>query len=146
MEEWIGNGYVDIDPNSYNISPTALAAAITPGVKAIIVVHMHGISCDRDEIIGHARSRAFSSRTALRLMAHSTTGKHIGFCPISVAPACKELAPVRGRWRIHGDKQARCAVIQTTSRVHRDVIMLNTRSSGRVFLKLQSHRMEQGWT
>ncbi|MGH0241709.1 hypothetical protein NKY70_30975 [Sinorhizobium meliloti] len=23
MEEWIDNGYVDIDPNSYNISPTA---------------------------------------------------------------------------------------------------------------------------
>nr|WP_251975146.1 dihydrodipicolinate synthase family protein [Sinorhizobium meliloti] len=114
MEEWIGNGYVDIDPNSYNISPTALAAAITPGVKAIIVVHMHGISCDRDEIIGHARSRAFSSRTALRLMAHSTTGKHIGFCPTSAASACKELAPVRGRWRIHGDKQAKCAVIETT--------------------------------
>lgn len=49
--------FVDIDPNSYNISPTSLAAAITPDVKAIIVVHMHGISCDMDEIICHARDR-----------------------------------------------------------------------------------------
>lgn len=52
--------FVDIDPNSYNISPTALAAAITPDVKAIIVVHMHGISCDMDEIICHAREQGIA--------------------------------------------------------------------------------------
>ncbi|MQW36846.1 aminotransferase class I/II-fold pyridoxal phosphate-dependent enzyme [Sinorhizobium meliloti] len=52
--------FVDIDPNSYNISPTALAAAITPAVKAIIVVHMHGISCDMDEIICHAREQGIA--------------------------------------------------------------------------------------
>ncbi|WP_287395756.1 DegT/DnrJ/EryC1/StrS family aminotransferase [Mesorhizobium sp.] len=49
--------FVDIEPDSYNISPTAVAEAITPDVKAIIVVHMHGMSCDMDEIMCLARDR-----------------------------------------------------------------------------------------
>lgn len=54
-------------------------------------------------------------------------------------------------------KSSKCAVEQPpgasevrlsfkhTSRVHRNVIMLNTRLSEHVFLKLQSHRMEPRW-
>lgn len=41
--------------------------------------------------------------------------------------------------------RARCAYHSNTSRVHRTVIMLNTRLSERVFLKLQSQRMEPRW-
>ncbi|WP_234834611.1 DegT/DnrJ/EryC1/StrS family aminotransferase [Sinorhizobium meliloti] len=37
-----------------------MAAAITPDVKAIIVVHMHGISCDMYEIICHAREQGIA--------------------------------------------------------------------------------------
>src|SRR5258707_6625140 len=37
---------VDIDPATFNIDPAAVAAAITPRTKAIIPVHLFGLSAD----------------------------------------------------------------------------------------------------
>ncbi|NEH49739.1 aminotransferase class I/II-fold pyridoxal phosphate-dependent enzyme [Rhizobium leguminosarum] len=49
--------FVDIDSDTYNLSTEAVAKAITPDVKAIIVVHMHGLSCEMDEITAIAREK-----------------------------------------------------------------------------------------
>ncbi|MBY5579200.1 DegT/DnrJ/EryC1/StrS family aminotransferase [Rhizobium leguminosarum] len=49
--------FVDIDRNSYNIDPEALTKAMAPDVKAVIAVHIHGMSCDMDPIMDIARSR-----------------------------------------------------------------------------------------
>jgi len=38
--------FVDIDPNTWCISPKAVEAAITPRTKAIIAVHLYGNLCD----------------------------------------------------------------------------------------------------
>ena len=38
--------FVDIDPQSYNIDPHRLEAAITPKTKAVIAVHLYGQCCD----------------------------------------------------------------------------------------------------
>lgn len=38
--------FVDVDRSSHNIDPTAIAAAITPASKAIMVVHQMGLPCD----------------------------------------------------------------------------------------------------
>ena len=46
--------FVDIDPVTFNIDPTALAAAITPRTKAIIPVHLYGQSADMDAILAIA--------------------------------------------------------------------------------------------
>jgi dTDP-4-amino-4,6-dideoxygalactose transaminase len=49
--------YVDIDPESYNLDPRKLEAAITPRTKAILPVHLFGQPADMDPILNIARSR-----------------------------------------------------------------------------------------
>lgn len=43
--------FVDIDPDTFNLSPKKVAAAITPRTKAIIPVHLFGLSADLDPIL-----------------------------------------------------------------------------------------------
>ncbi|MCE7058487.1 DegT/DnrJ/EryC1/StrS aminotransferase family protein [Dyadobacter sp. CY343] len=47
--------FVDIDPDTYNISPAAIEAAITPRTKVIIPVHFGGLACDMDAIMSIAK-------------------------------------------------------------------------------------------
>ncbi|MCZ0209700.1 DegT/DnrJ/EryC1/StrS family aminotransferase [Streptomyces achromogenes] len=42
--------FVDIDPRTYNLVPHLVEAAITPRTRAIVVVHLHGLPVDMDEI------------------------------------------------------------------------------------------------
>jgi dTDP-4-amino-4,6-dideoxygalactose transaminase len=42
--------FVDIDPNSMNIDPKKIEAAITPQTTAILAVHCYGYPCDVDAI------------------------------------------------------------------------------------------------
>lgn len=47
--------FVDIDPNTFNIDPNKIEAAITPKTKAIIPVHFAGLACDMTSILTIAR-------------------------------------------------------------------------------------------
>lgn len=47
--------FVDIEPETLNIDPKAVEAAITPRTKAITVVHYAGVACDMDAIMEIAR-------------------------------------------------------------------------------------------
>ncbi|NIJ55852.1 DegT/DnrJ/EryC1/StrS family aminotransferase [Dyadobacter arcticus] len=47
--------FVDIDPDTYNISPAAIEAAITDRTKVIVPVHFGGLACDMDAIMDIAR-------------------------------------------------------------------------------------------
>src|SRR5216683_6792637 len=38
--------FVDIEPDTYNIDPALVEAAITPRTKAIIPIHLYGNPCD----------------------------------------------------------------------------------------------------
>src|SRR5437763_625025 len=38
--------FVDLDPQTYNMTPAAIEAAITPKTRAIIAVHLAGNACD----------------------------------------------------------------------------------------------------
>ena len=47
--------FVDIDPNTYNLDPAKIEAAITKRTKAIIPVHFAGQACDMDAIMAIAK-------------------------------------------------------------------------------------------
>lgn len=47
--------FVDIDPVSYNIDPAKIEAAITRRTRAIMPVHLHGLTADMDPILDIAR-------------------------------------------------------------------------------------------
>jgi len=49
--------FVDIDPDTYNISPEEIRKAITNRTKAIIPVHFAGQACDMDEIMAIAKKQ-----------------------------------------------------------------------------------------
>nr|WP_220472665.1 DegT/DnrJ/EryC1/StrS family aminotransferase [Spirosoma foliorum] len=43
--------FVDIDPDTYNLDPARIEAAITEKTRAIIPVHFAGLACDMDAIL-----------------------------------------------------------------------------------------------
>jgi dTDP-4-amino-4,6-dideoxygalactose transaminase len=45
---------VDIDPITYNVDPSALAAAVTPRTKAVLPVHLYGCSAEMAPIVDAA--------------------------------------------------------------------------------------------
>lgn len=47
--------FVDIDPDTYNLSPAEIERAITKRTKAIIPVHFAGQACEMDEIMAIAK-------------------------------------------------------------------------------------------
>jgi dTDP-4-amino-4,6-dideoxygalactose transaminase len=48
---------VDCEPDTLNIDPDAIAAAITPRTKAIVPVHLGGLPCDMDRIRSSAAAQ-----------------------------------------------------------------------------------------
>ncbi len=42
--------FVDIDPETWNINPAALAEAVTPKTKGLLPVHVFGVPCDMKQI------------------------------------------------------------------------------------------------
>lgn len=49
---------VDIQPDTCNVDPAAIASAITPRTRAIIPVHLYGQSADLDAIVAIARRQS----------------------------------------------------------------------------------------
>jgi dTDP-4-amino-4,6-dideoxygalactose transaminase len=47
--------FVDIDPRTFNLNPALIESAITSRTRAIMPVHLFGLSCDMDPILAVAR-------------------------------------------------------------------------------------------
>ena len=49
--------FADIRPETYNIDPAELERRVTPRMRAIVVVHLYGLSADMDPILAFAKAR-----------------------------------------------------------------------------------------
>jgi perosamine synthetase len=47
--------FADVSPETFNVDPASLEAAITPETRAIVAVHLFGLSADMDAILEIAR-------------------------------------------------------------------------------------------
>jgi len=75
---------VDVEPDTLNIAPQALEAAITPRTKAVIPVQLHGHPCDMDRISEIASAhRLLVVEDAAHAVAAEWRGRRIG----SLSPA-----------------------------------------------------------
>lgn len=52
--------FADLDPETLNVSPEAVARALTPRTKAILPVHLYGHPADMDPILDLARARGIA--------------------------------------------------------------------------------------
>jgi dTDP-4-amino-4,6-dideoxygalactose transaminase len=76
--------FVDVEPDTGNIDPAAVAAAVTPRTKAILPVHLYGLMCDMH------RLKAIAERHGLAIVedcAHCIEGERGGLRPGEVAQA-----------------------------------------------------------
>src|SRR5689334_21192176 len=67
--------FVDIEPDTYNLDPNQIEAAITPRTKAIIPVHFAGQACDMDRIMAIAKKH---NLTVIEDAAHAHGGVYKG--------------------------------------------------------------------
>lgn len=71
--------FVDIDPVTYTLDPTALAAAITPRTRAIILVHIYGHPADLAPILEIARQHNLRViEDCAQAHGASYQGRHVG--------------------------------------------------------------------
>lgn len=67
--------YVDIDPNSYNVTAAKVKAKINEKTKAIIIQHTFGVPADVDPIVSLARGRGLK---VIEDCAHALGAKYKG--------------------------------------------------------------------
>lgn len=71
--------FVDIDPVTYNIDPSAIESAITPRTKAVIPVHLYGNAASLQKILAVAKANGLAVlEDAAQAMGCSYHGKKVG--------------------------------------------------------------------
>lgn len=49
--------FIDIRPDTYNVDPGDLERRVTPRTRAVVAVHLYGLSADMDPILAFAKAR-----------------------------------------------------------------------------------------
>lgn len=71
--------FCDVDLDTFNLDPTALAAAVRPGTRGAIPVHLFGLACDVDAVQTVARKDGLTViEDAACAIGASYGGAHVG--------------------------------------------------------------------
>lgn len=71
--------FVDIDPDTFNISPEKIQRAISPRTKAIVPVHYAGVACEMDTIMAIAEEHGlYVIEDAAQAIMSEYKGKKLG--------------------------------------------------------------------
>ena len=71
--------FADLDPATLNVSPDAVAAAVTPRTKAILPVHLYGHPADLDPLMSLGRERGIEViEDACQAIGASYKGRRVG--------------------------------------------------------------------
>lgn len=83
--------FVDIDPQTFNLDPALIEAAITPRTKAIVPVHLYGQSADMDPILALAETHGL---VVIEDAAQSVGARYKGrFTGLMGAAGCLSFYP-----------------------------------------------------
>jgi dTDP-4-amino-4,6-dideoxygalactose transaminase len=90
----------DVQPDTLNIDPSAIEAAITDKTKAIVPVHLAGLPCDLDAIYAIGKKHGIAViEDAAHALGASYRGRPIG---AHEGPACFSFYPVKNITTIEG--------------------------------------------
>ena len=71
--------FADVDPNTFNLDPASVRAAIGPRTKAIMPVHLYGYACDMDSLRGLARDHGLIViEDCAQAIGATFRGQHVG--------------------------------------------------------------------
>jgi perosamine synthetase len=71
--------FVDMEPDTWNLDPSKVEAAITARTKAIVVVHLYGHPCDMDAVLAIARTRSlYVVEDAAEAVGSRYRDRHVG--------------------------------------------------------------------
>jgi dTDP-4-amino-4,6-dideoxygalactose transaminase len=71
--------FADIEANTFNLDPEAYEAAITPNTRAVVIVHLFGLSAKMEEILAIAKNhRHFVIEDAACAIGTTYSGRPVG--------------------------------------------------------------------
>ncbi len=127
--------FVDIDAFTFNINPELIEAAITPRTRAILAVHLYGLSCDMDPIMAIAEKHGLSViEDACQSHGATYKGRRVGSFGTGTFSfyATKNMTSAEGGMITTNDAEIadRCRVIRQhgmRQRYHHDELGFNFR-------------------
>lgn len=132
--------FVEIEEGTFNLSPEAVAAAVTPRTKAIVVVHLFGQPARMDEILAIAqRHGLFVIEDCAQAVGAAYRGTPVGllgdcgtfsFYPTKNLGACGEGGAFVSRHDGLFETARTLRVHGSTRRYHHDMVGFNFRMDG----------------